>query len=199
MSNESTEEQLPAYVIEGARSSRSKCKTCGRAIDKGKLRIGILVEGRYGPGYLWHHLPCAARRQLERVEEAYDLQAWKEAKEPPSDVPAIEELRKLREEAEERRQKRKDPPYAELAPSGRSKCKHCDELIEKGAYRVVLGRLVTFGRQERTTPINVHPRCVPAELRREDCTVDPDDFEAGVRATSELSEAQIEEVLQQIG
>ena len=38
--DEPIEEQLPPYVIEGARSSRSKCKTCRRSIDKGALRIG---------------------------------------------------------------------------------------------------------------------------------------------------------------
>ena len=33
------EESLPPYVIEGARSSRSKCKTCRRKIDKDVLRL----------------------------------------------------------------------------------------------------------------------------------------------------------------
>ena len=60
------EPKLAAYVIEGARSSRSRCKSCRRKIDKGVLRIGVLIEGPYGTGYLWHHLRCAARRQFER-------------------------------------------------------------------------------------------------------------------------------------
>ena len=77
---EATEKPLPAYVIEGARSSRSRCKTCRRKIDKGGLRIGMLIEGPYGTGYLWHHLRCAARRRFEQVQEAYEAEAWKEAK-----------------------------------------------------------------------------------------------------------------------
>ena len=71
------EEQLPPYVIEGARSARSKCKTCRKKIDKDVLRIGILIEGPYGTGYMWHHLKCAARRMYDKVEEAYSMEAWK--------------------------------------------------------------------------------------------------------------------------
>ncbi len=66
----SDEPELPTHVIEPARSSRSKCKACRRAIDKGVLRIGILISGPFGDGYLGHHLACAARRRLEDVEEA---------------------------------------------------------------------------------------------------------------------------------
>lgn len=194
------EEQLPPYVIEGARSGRSKCKTCRRAIDKGALRIGILIEGPYGTGYMWHHMRCAARRQFERVEEAYELAAWKEAKEPPQKVPPLDELKKLREEAEERKKNRKEIPCAELAPTGRAKCKHCDEPIDKGTPRVVLGREVTFGQQVRTTPINVHPRCVAAELTAEDCETEVDGFVDALRANSgDLGADVLDRVVAEIG
>lgn len=193
-------EQLPPYVMEGARSSRSKCKTCRRTIERGTLRLGILIEGPFGTGYLWHHVTCAARRQFEKIEEAYELEAWKEAKEPPAKVPPLEELRKLQEEAEKKREERRDPPYVEVAPSGRSKCKHCGETIEKDSLRVVLGREVAFGRQVRTTPINVHPRCVAAELFAEDCGTEGDGFADALRANArDISAAQIEEVLAEVG
>jgi poly [ADP-ribose] polymerase len=127
---------LAPMMIEEARSSRSKCRTCRRKIDKGKLRIGVLLEGPYGTGYLWHHLTCAAKRRADDVEEAYANHAWAD----DLDVPPIEELRKLREKAEEERKNKKEAPFAERAPSGRSKCKHCDELIQQGAFRVALLR-----------------------------------------------------------
>ena len=38
-------EQLADYVIEGARSGRSRCKTCRRTIAKDALRIGVLIDG----------------------------------------------------------------------------------------------------------------------------------------------------------
>ena len=170
MSNEpEVAEQLPNYVIEGARSNRSKCKVCRRAINKGTLRLGLLIDGHYGTGYLWHHLKCAARSRFESVQEAYEQEAWKEAKNPPENVPTLDELTKLREEAEDRKKSRKTIPYAEAAPSPRSKCKRCQESIEKGALRVILGRGVYFGNQVRTSPTIVHPRCVAEELQADDC------------------------------
>ena len=194
------EEQLPPYIIEGARSSRSKCKTCRKKIDMGILRIGILIEGPYGTGFMWHHLPCAARRQFDKVEEAYELEAWKEAKTVPDKVPPLEELKKLRDEAAERKEKRKELPYAEVSPSGRAKCKHCDELIEKDKLRVALGREVVFGQQVRMSPINVHPHCVSAELMAEDCGTEVEGFAEAVRAHSkDLSSEQIDQALAEVG
>jgi len=193
-------ETNPPYVIEGARSSRSRCKTCRRRIDKGSLRLGILVEGPFGPGYLWHHLKCAARSQFERVEEAYGLEAWKEAREVPRTIPPLFTLRELREQAEERRRSRKTLPYAEIAPSGRSRCRHCSQLIEDGSVRVVIGRGVEFGRQTRTSPIFVHPHCVGAALDADDCVTPRDGFGEALRTNSEdLSEDEVDAVLRRIG
>lgn len=197
---EEVEEQLAPYLIEGARSSRSKCKTCRKKIDMGALRIGILIEGPYGTGYMWHHLKCAARRQIDRVEEAYELEAWKEAKTPPDGVPAIEDLRGLAEKADEQRRNKKALPHTEPAPSGRSKCKHCNELIAQDAMRVALGRDVEFGRQVRTSPINVHPRCVAAELLAPDCGTESAGFTEALRANSTgVSPERIAEALAEIG
>ena len=198
MSEKATEQQ-PAYVIEEARSGRSKCKTCGRSIALGTLRIGMLIEGPFGTGYLWHHLRCAARRQLDRVEEAYEEEAWQFAKRPPEKVPSIDELRRLQTDAEQRRQERQELPYVERAPSGRSKCQHCQEPIDNGGFRVVLGREATFGRQVRTRPINVHPSCVAAELMAEDCGTEANGFAAALRANSKIDTAEVEAALSQIG
>jgi len=194
------EKQLPPYVIEGARSSRSRCKTCRRKIDQGSLRIGLLIEGPYGTGYLWHHLKCAARRQIERVEEAYELEAWKEAKQPPAKLPELDELRKLQQAADERKKERKTIPYAEADPSGRAKCKHCGETIEKGSMRVILGREVEFGGQVRVGPINVHPRCVAAEMQADDCGTKAEGFEGELRSNSRgVPTERLDAVLVEIG
>jgi hypothetical protein len=193
-------EQLPLYVIEGARSGRSRCKICRRAIHKDNLRLGVLIEGPYGTGYLWHHLTCAARRRFENVEEAYGCEAWKHAKTPPDQVPNLDELRKIREQAEDRRRNRKPIPFAEVAPSGRSKCKHCDGPIEKGAIRVVLGRGIYFGSQVRTAPINVHPGCVASALQAEDCSTEAEGLEAAIRQNSAgVSVERLDELFAQIG
>jgi len=192
-------EELPPFVIEGARSSRSKCKVCRKAIQKETLRLGILIEGPYGTGYIWHHLKCAAKRKFDQVSEAYAKEAWKEAKVLPAKVPTLEELERLREEADLKRKQRKKIPHAELAPSGRSRCKQCNELIEKGSPRVVLGRGIIFGNQERTAPVNVHPQCVQAELMHEESITERDGLEGELRANSgDFDSGLMARILEQI-
>ena len=190
------EPELPRLKIEAARSGRSRCRTCRRKIDKDKLRLGVLLEGPYGTGYIWHHLTCAAKRHADDVEEAYQTEAWVEGVE----VPPLEELRKLREKAEEAKANKKETPHAQRAPSGRSKCKHCDELIEQGSFRVVLEREVRFGNQIRGGPINVHPKCVATELLAEDCLTEVEGFQDAVQAnTPDLSDSDAAELLTLIG
>jgi len=192
---DSPEEELPPHKLEAARSSRSRCRTCRRSIDKGKLRLGVLLEGPYGTGYLWHHLTCAARRRPDDVEAAYEERAWDEGLE----VPPLEELRALREKAERERSQRREPPYVERAPSARSRCKHCGEAIEKDAFRFVLAREVTFGQQTRSTPINVHPRCVSAELLGEDCATEAEDIVAALEANSQLAPDELAAAIAEAG
>lgn len=194
------EPELPPFLIEGARSGRAKCKTCRRAIPKDTLRIGIRVEGPFGVGHMWHHLSCAAKRQFEKVEEAYAMEAWRFAKDEPAELPSLEELRELREVAEQKKKEAKEIPYAELDPSGRAKCKHCGEPMEKGAPRVILGRAVEFGQQTRTSPINVHPACVADALQADDSATEVDGFAEALRANSKgLDAVVIDSVLQEIG
>jgi hypothetical protein len=198
--DEATETPLPAYVIEGARSGRSRCKTCRRKIDKGAVRIGMLIEGPYGTGYLWHHLRCAARRRFEQVEEAYAAEAWNEAKDPPKKLPSLEDLRKHVEELAARREQKREIPHVQIDPSGRARCKHCGEPLDKGRLRVVLGRDIEFGGQVRTGPINVHPRCVAAELREDHCPTPAEGLAEALRANSpDLTAEQLDEVLAEIG
>jgi ribosomal protein L37AE/L43A len=190
------EEELPPYLIEAARSSRSKCRTCKRKIDKDLLRIGILLEGPYGTGYLWHHLNCAARRRFEDVEAAYEEVAWADG----VDVPPLDELKKLQEAAEKKKADKKESPWAERAKSGRSKCKHCEETIAKDSWRVILDREVEFFGQTRTTQVNIHPGCVAAELASDDCPTEVDSFEDNLRANcTGLVDDDFTDILEVIG
>jgi hypothetical protein len=190
------EEVLAPYLIEAARSSRSKCRTCKRKIEKDLLRIGILLEGPYGTGYLWHHLNCAARRRFEDVEAAYEQVSWAEGVE----VPELAELKKLQEAAEKKKADKQESPWAERAKSGRSKCKNCEEVIEKETWRVILDREVEFFGQSRNTQVNIHPACVAAELASDDCSTEVDGFEEALRENCRgLSEEDFAEILKGIG
>jgi hypothetical protein len=166
----------------------------------GALRIGILIAGPYGTGYLWFHLNCGAKRQFERVAEAYAQEAWKNAKDVPENLPSLDELKQHVEAAEAKKKESRTLPYAELAPSARSKCKHCEEPIAEGSMRVVLARGITFGRQTRTTAIFVHPRCVAAELQAQDCETESEGLHESLRANSrDLPEATLAAMLDEVG
>jgi len=195
IADEPAEEELPQHRIEKAKSSRAKCRTCRRKIDKDVLRLGVLLVGPFGTGYLWHHLNCAAKRLFSDVEEAYATESWDEGLK----VPPLEKLRELREKAEATQKEKKTPPYAERAPTGRAKCKHCEGAMEKDSWRVVLGRSVEFGQQTRTSPINVHPACVAEELQAEDCSTEHDGFVEALTANSALADEELAELLAAIG
>ena len=189
-------EKMAPFKIEPARSGRSKCKACRRTIAKDALRFGFLIEGPFGPGYLWHHLPCAARRHLDRLEEAYEARVWDDGVE----VPSLESLRAKAESKERERKERKPAPNVERAPTGRSSCKQCGERIPKDSFRVVMLRSVEFGGQVRRGPVNVHPACVALEMQREDCVVELEGFDDTLRRNSaDLSEAEFESVRAEIG
>jgi hypothetical protein len=186
---------LAPYLIESARSSRSKCKTCKKAIDKGLLRLGVLIEGPFGTGYLWHHLECAARKQIESVEEAYAGNFVAAGVE----LPSIESLRVLAEEAEKKKKEKQAVPFVERASTGRSKCAQCEEPIAENAFRVAVLRTVEFYGQVRAGPIKVHAECVRDALKEDNAATEVEGFEEALRANSRLSAEEIEAALEAIG
>lgn len=198
-------ENLPPYVIEHARSGRSKCKTCRKTIAKDELRLGILVEGPYGEGHMWHHIECAAGKLLPKVEEAYATKAWNAAKTPPdpAELPALEDLRGLAVEAQaERAEKEKNKkviPYAETAPSDRSKCKQSGEPIPKGAVRIVLGKQAEFGNQVRISPYAVLPAKVREALNEAEVATERSTLIQELRANSRIGGAELEQAIGEIG
>ncbi|MFN0241931.1 MAG: hypothetical protein ACKVWV_03490 [Planctomycetota bacterium] len=186
---------LDPYKIELARSNRSKCKTCKKAIDKGVARIGVLIEGPFGVGYLWHHLKCLARRDIGLVEEAYAGAYTAEGVQKPP----IEELRAVAEESAKKKEEKQEAPYVERAPSGRSKCAQCGEPVADASFRVVVLRSVEFYNQVRNGPIKVHPGCVAKALAEPNSATEVDGFADALRANTRLPKEDIEKALKEIG
>jgi hypothetical protein len=135
-------------TIGPAPSARAKCRGCGRPIDKGALRFGEADQNPFGEGeaFRWFHLDCAALRRPERFGPALEA---------APDLPEREELRKLVQSGLDH------PRLVRLAgsgraPSGRAHCRHCRQLIEKGALRIAL----EIWEDGRFTPIGfVHAVC----------------------------------------
>jgi ribosomal protein L37AE/L43A len=120
-----------ADTLEVAASGRSKCRGCGKQIAKGELRLGERLPNPFGEGeaVYWFHPLCAACMRPEPF-----LGALGRAAEPPPDAEW------LRAAAEVGAAHRRLPRLAraERASSGRARCRHCRELVEKGAWRLVL-------------------------------------------------------------
>ncbi len=119
------------HVFEIAPSGRSKCRGCGRAIEKGVLRFGERMPNPFGEGDMthWHHPQCAAHRRPEPILQALQAGAYE-----GDDRSAFEKI------AEHGVMHRRLPRLGALeqAPSGRARCRHCRELIEKEAWRLPL-------------------------------------------------------------
>ena len=142
------------HTIEIAKSGRSRCRKCKQGIAKGELRFGEETASAFGEGgamtYLWYHLRCAAEQRPKFLEAA--LAGY------PGEVPGRSDLEALLR-APGAPQKPSAFPYAERAPSGRSKCLACEEVIEKGSLRVAVEREVDTGSFVTRGAGYLHPAC----------------------------------------
>ena len=122
---------MTEHVFEVAPSGRSKCLGCGQSIAKGELRFGERMPNPFGDGNMthWHHPRCAAHRRPEPLLEA--LQAGAYEADNRMDLAAA---------AQRGIAHRRLPRLGALeqASSGRARCRHCRELIEKEAWRLPL-------------------------------------------------------------
>jgi hypothetical protein len=129
--------------IESAASGRAKCRGCGRTVAKGELRFGEALPNPYGEGeaLFWFHLRCAACMRPERL-----LPALAQSLQPIEERAELERVAQLGL-AHERLPRLAS---AERAPTNRARCRHCQELIEKSAWRLGLqafeeGRFTSIG------------------------------------------------------
>jgi hypothetical protein len=146
-----------AHTIEPAKSGRASCRSCREPIAKGELRFGEDVPNAFSdsgePSYQWHHLRCAATKKPAQLKLA--LAAF------TGEVPDRAELEKTIESAATK-VKPATFPYAERAPTGRSKCQACEKPIENGALRVEVEREVDTGTFVTKGAGYLHAACARA-------------------------------------
>ncbi len=139
-------------VLEIAANGRARCRACGTGLGKGEWRLGERAKNPFGEGdtTYWFHLPCGALRRPEVFLAALDerehgaensmFDAW---------------LVTVRFGGEHHRAGR--VAAVGVAPSGRARCRHCRELIEKGDVRIEL----TIFKEGRFDPMGyLHPKCL---------------------------------------
>jgi hypothetical protein len=138
-----------AHTFEIAPSARSKCRACGKTIERGALRFGERLPNPFAEGdmTLWFHPECAAYKRPEPLLETLEAMPDK-----PSEHERVEQI--ARTVSAHRRLQRIDG--VELSPSAQAKCRHCHEPIERGAWRI---RLVFYEEGRFAGGGFVHLRC----------------------------------------
>jgi hypothetical protein len=134
-------------VIEPASSGRAKCRGCNQPTAKDELRFGERQPNAFGDGEmtLWFHPRCAAYLRPEPFLEALAT---------ATNLPAAG----LDTAAQFGIAHRRVPRIhgAERAATGRARCRHCKELIDKGDWRIAL----VFFEEYRFNPGGfVHAGC----------------------------------------
>jgi len=169
-----------SHLFQPASSGRSKCRGCGRAIERGELRFGERLPNPFAEGEMtvWFHPACAAYKRPEAI-----LQALKETLENVPDRERLE--RTARGNLVQRRLPRIDG--AEKAPGGQARCRHCRQPIDRGSWRI---RLV-FWEEGRFAPAGfLHLACRAAYFETSDI------LGQVLRFSSTLSESEREELRQ---
>ena len=150
-----------AHLIESAKSSRAMCRTCRQKIEKDALRFGEEVPNAFstdgGTTHQWHHLLCAAKSRPAKVKETLPSFA--------GEIPHRDELERALASAKDTQ--KPEFPYAERAPTGRSKCAVCEAPIEKGALRIAYERELDTGMFVARSAGYLHAGCAPEHFKDE--------------------------------
>ena len=144
------------HLFEVAPTGRAKCRGCGLTIEKGAVRFGEHIPNPFGEGEatLWFHPRCAAFKRPEPLLETL----------PAAPAGLEEDLERIaRASAVHKRVPRVDG--AERASSGKATCRHCRELIEKGAWRI---RLTIYDEGQFAAAGFIHLGCRSAYFEGHD-------------------------------
>lgn len=147
------------HRLEVAPSGRATCRTCNKPIAKGELRVGEEYASQFGSeGFAirWHHTLCAAAKIPTVLQQAMASYT--------GDIPDREALEAAMSAGTKKAAQKGTGalPSADLAPTSRAKCMHCQEAIEKGTVRVGIEREVDTGSFVTKGAGYLHPACVEA-------------------------------------
>jgi hypothetical protein len=124
-----------------APSGRSKCRGCGQSIAQGEMRFGTSLPNAFGGGEmtLWFHPLCAAYKFPDAILEISDSEALKSAALKCKEHPRLARI-----------------GGAERSRSGQAACRHCQQPIEKGSWRI---RIVYYEEGRFSPGGYIHASC----------------------------------------
>jgi len=147
------------------------------------MRFGEQVENAFGEGLAthWFHLMCAAEKRPEKLaaavatytDELPERATLDSVIRSGIDNPKLTTVRR-----------------GERASSGRARCQHCRELIEKGALRVAVEREEESAMAALSY---VHAKCAPEYLGSSGL------FEKLRRTSPDLSQQDLSELSELVG
>jgi poly(ADP-ribose) polymerase-like protein len=173
-----------ANLFEQAPSARSKCRGCGRGIERGELRFGERVQNLFAEGEttLWFHPMCAAYKRPQALLET--LEATLDG------VPDQDGLKRVAT-ASLAHPKLARIDGAEKSPSGQAKCRHCHQPIEKGAWRI----RITYYEEGRFSPGGyIHLGCRKDYFGTSESGATPKVGDAILQFSAALSDVEREEL-----
>ena len=136
------------HIFEPAASGRSKCRGCGRALERGELRFGERLPNPYADGEmtLWFHPLCAAYKRpepmLEALAQSTDGVPKREALERAA-CASLASPRLPRIDGAER-------------AKGQATCRQCRKPIPRGDWRI---RLVFYDEGQFSPLGFIHLAC----------------------------------------
>ncbi|XP_013719789.2 polynucleotide 3'-phosphatase ZDP isoform X2 [Brassica napus] len=170
-------------VAEYAKSNRSSCKACSKAIASKTLRVGMISKGPGGFDMTrWHHLECFPTDSVA-IDSVDDVKGLSALEKDDQDALAklVEQCGERAKEVDEKEEEIKDPGsdeisgekvkeakgssasasvIAEYAKSSRSSCKKCSQTI--AARELRLGMVTRDSRGFDMTKWH-HLGCFPVE------------------------------------
>ncbi|KAI3830772.1 hypothetical protein MKX03_017069 [Papaver bracteatum] len=169
---EEGEQKKVKVVAEYAKSNRSSCKQCTKAIPSKTLRLGLVSSDRGFDMTKWHHLGCLSTvpLQVDSVDEIDGFPSLKSNHQEalkkllngePLPVEVLKEDEAALDELQSKSKTSKPPAkvVTEYAKSSRSSCKKCSEAIPAKSLR--LGSI----SKERGHDVTrwYHPACFPTD------------------------------------
>jgi hypothetical protein len=171
------------HTIEPASSGRAKCRGCGLPISKGELRFGERLPNPFSDDSdmtLWFHIHCASLKRPESLTEVIDTAS--------EELEAIDSIRAAIEFGTSHHRTQRINGV-ERAPSGRARCRSCQEMISKDVWRIPL---VIFEEGMFNSAGNIHLSCSQAYFETSSIMDRLQHF------GEELSESDIAEVQEQL-
>uniref|UniRef100_A0AC35FKQ5 Uncharacterized protein n=1 Tax=Panagrolaimus sp. PS1159 TaxID=55785 RepID=A0AC35FKQ5_9BILA len=147
--SEEVSENEPPFGADYAKTGRSHCKQCQKAIPEGQLRLSVRTPSRRHPGMQdnWLHEPCFWKRARKAKLSEATIRGFESLKWEDQELIRIK-IGPAKKVAEKKPTPKAHIPTIDTAKSSRAHCFKCERKFENGAPKIHL------------KGSNFHPECI---------------------------------------